>query len=113
MIRPVARGLKMFLVSNWRAFGLGLSAVVIFFVTGFAGCTVIEPPPDFTHPPSAADVTFDEISKRYLTQMLPLTPVQATALGEHRYDANLDDVGAEGLAPAPGCAGGGVSRASS
>ncbi|MDB6108191.1 MAG: hypothetical protein JWO52_8190, partial [Gammaproteobacteria bacterium] len=86
------------LVSNWRAFALGLTAVVILFVADLAGCTVIEPPPDFTHAPSAADVTFDRISKRYLGEMLPLRPVQATALGEHRYDANLDDVGAEGRA---------------
>jgi uncharacterized protein (DUF885 family) len=28
--------------------------------------------------------------------MLPLTPVNATALGEHRYDGTLDDVSAEG-----------------
>src|ERR1700737_328977 len=86
-------------VSHWRAFALGVSAaLIVCFAVGLAGCTVIEPPPDFTHPPSAADVTFDAISKRYLAQMLPLTPVQATALGEHRYDANLDDVGAEGRA---------------
>jgi uncharacterized protein (DUF885 family) len=84
-------------ISNWRAFAVGVSAVVISCLTvGFAGCTVIEPPPDFSHHPSAADVTFDEISSRYLGEMLPLTPVQATALGEHRYDANLDDVSAEG-----------------
>jgi uncharacterized protein (DUF885 family) len=62
----------------------------------FAGCTVIQPPPDFTNPPSAADVTFDEIAKRYLAEMLALTPVQATSLGDHRYDGQLDDVSADG-----------------
>jgi uncharacterized protein (DUF885 family) len=62
----------------------------------FAGCTVIQPPPDFTNPPSAADVTFDEIANRYLTDMLALTPVQATSLGDHRYDGQLDDVSADG-----------------
>ncbi len=92
-------------ISNWRALALGVSAVVIFAATvGFAGCTVIQPPPDFTRPPSAADVTFDEIARRYLGEMLPLTPVQATALGEHRYDAKLDDVGAEGRAQRTGLA---------
>ena len=95
----------LMLISNWRAFAGGVSAVVILCLTGgFAGCTVIEPPPDFSHHPSAADVTFDEISKRYLAEMLPLTPVQATALGEHRYDANLDDVGPEGRAQRAGLA---------
>jgi uncharacterized protein (DUF885 family) len=62
----------------------------------FAGCTVIQPPPDFTNPPSAADVTFDEIAKRYLAEMLALTPVQATSLGDHSYDGQLDDVSADG-----------------
>ena len=80
-------------ISNWRALALGVLTVLI---VGFAGCTVIEPPPDFTNPPSAADVTFDEIAKRYLAEMLPLTPVQATALGDHRYDGQLDDVSADG-----------------
>jgi len=95
----------LMLISNWRAFAGGVSAVVILCLTGgFAGCTVIEPPPDFSHHPSAADVTFEEISKRYLAEMLPLTPVQATALGEHRYDANLDDVGPEGRAQRAGLA---------
>ncbi|MFL6601254.1 MAG: DUF885 domain-containing protein [Steroidobacteraceae bacterium] len=92
-------------LSNWRAFVAGVSAVVIVCLTvGFGGCTVIEPPPDFSHHPSAADVTFDQISNRYLGEMLPLAPVQATALGEHRYDANLDDVGAEGRARRTGLA---------
>ena len=92
-------------ICNWRALARGLSATVIFFVAvGFAGCAVIQPPPDFTPVPSAADVSFDRISKRYIEEMLPLTPVQATALGEHRYDANLDDVGAEGRAHRTGLA---------
>jgi uncharacterized protein (DUF885 family) len=80
-------------VSNWRAFALGVLTVLI---VGFAGCTVIQPPPDFTNPPSAADVTFDEIAKRYLAEMLALTPVRATSLGDHRYDGQLDDVSAGG-----------------
>jgi uncharacterized protein (DUF885 family) len=79
-------------VSKWRAFALCLFSVAM----SFAGCTVIQPPPDFTNPPSAADVTFDEIANRYLTDMLALTPVQATSLGDHRYDGQLDDVSADG-----------------
>jgi uncharacterized protein (DUF885 family) len=71
---------------------------VLVVYLSLAGCTVVQPPPNFTKPPGAADMAFDEISKRYLAEMLPLTPVQATALGEHRYDASLDDVSAEGRA---------------
>ena len=41
-------------------------------------------------------MTFDTISQRYLGQMLALTPVNATALGEHRFDDQLDDVSAAG-----------------
>jgi uncharacterized protein (DUF885 family) len=79
-------------VSKWRAFALCLFSVAM----SFAGCTVIQPPPDFTNPPSAADVTFDEIANRYLADMLALTPVRATSLGDHRYDGQLDDVSADG-----------------
>jgi len=80
-------------ISNWRAFALAVLSVVI---VGFTACTVIQPPPDFSNPPSASDRTFEEISKRYLAEMLALTPVQATGLGEHRYDMQLDDVSADG-----------------
>ncbi|MBS0421639.1 MAG: DUF885 domain-containing protein [Proteobacteria bacterium] len=88
-------------ISNWRAFALAVLSVVI---VGFAACTVIQPPPDFSNPPSASDKTFEEISRRYLAEMLPLTPVQATSLGEHRYDSQLDDVSADGQARRVGLA---------
>jgi uncharacterized protein (DUF885 family) len=67
-------------------------------ILAFAGCTVMQPPPVWPKTPSAADMTFQQISSRYFTQMLPLTPVAATALGEHRYDAMLDDVSPAGFA---------------
>src|ERR1700743_2341601 len=85
-------------ISNWRAFALAFLSVFI------VGCTVSQPPPDFTTPPSAADVTFDEIAKRYLAEMLPLTPVRATSLGDHRYDTQLDDVSPGGQARRVGLA---------
>ncbi len=90
--------------TDWRAHARGLSVVILLFNLVLAGCTVIQPPPDFSNPPSAADVAFDAIAKRYLAEMLPLTPVQATALGEHRYDASLDDVSADGQARRTGLA---------
>jgi len=88
-------------ISNWRAFALTVLSVVI---VGFTACTVIQPPPDFSNPPSASDRTFEEIAQRYLAEMLPLTPVQATALGDHRYDSQLDDVSADGQASRVGLA---------
>jgi uncharacterized protein (DUF885 family) len=87
-----------------RARARGLSVVVLVFSLVFTGCAVIQPPPDFSYHASAADVAFDGIIKRYLGEMLPLTPVQATALGEHRYDQSLDDVSADGLAQRVGLA---------
>lgn len=88
-------------ISNWRAFALAVLSVVI---VGFAACTVIQPPPDFSNPPSVSDKTFEEIAQRYLAEMLPLTPVQATSLGEHRFDSQLDDVSADGQARRVGLA---------
>jgi uncharacterized protein (DUF885 family) len=46
--------------------------------------------------PSAADVAFQNLSQRYFDEVLALTPVDATALGDHRYDDKLDDVSAAG-----------------
>jgi uncharacterized protein (DUF885 family) len=39
---------------------------------------------------------FDAISHRYLDEMMALTPVNATLLGDHRFDGELDDVSAKG-----------------
>lgn len=47
---------------------------------------------------------FEDIAHRYLNDMLPLTPVAATALGEHRYDAMLDDVSPDGYGRRTGLA---------
>lgn len=91
--------------SNWRAFAVRLAlAGVLAAIVGLAGCTVVQPPPDFSRQPSPADLAFDEVSHRYLEEMLPLTPVAATSLGEHRYDSILDDVSAEGRARRTGLA---------
>ena len=46
--------------------------------------------------PSAADVDFQSLSRRYFDEVLALQPVDATALGDHRYDDKLDDVSAAG-----------------
>jgi len=65
IIRPVARGPRNGRShSNWLSFAVGVSAVVIFCLTwGFSGCTVIEPPPDFTHPTDCRRCDFQAISK--------------------------------------------------
>jgi uncharacterized protein (DUF885 family) len=59
-----------------------------------AGCVVTAPPAAQPKGPSAADVAFESLSARYLDEMLAFVPVAATQLGDHRFDARLDDVSA-------------------
>ncbi len=80
--------------SKRRAFARGLLIVAI---ASFAGCTVAPPKPAAVTQASPADMSFDGIAKRYLEQMLALTPVAATSLGEHRYDGKLDDISAAAI----------------
>ena len=58
-----------------------------------AACASAPPPPAPPAGPSAADIAFEHLGQRYLDEMLALTPVAATALGDHRYDDRLDDIG--------------------
>jgi len=45
-----------------------------------------------------ADMQFQQIAKRFLAEAMRLSPVEATAMGEHRYDALLPDMSAAGRA---------------
>ena len=49
-------------------------------------------------PRGDANATFEALGKRYLDEFGRYTPVSATALGDHRYDGDLDDLGAAGRA---------------
>ena len=80
--------------SQCHACAIGIVSAVFAVL---AGCALIAPPaPTTPMTPTAADAQFEGISKRYLDEMLELTPVAATALGDHRHDAALDDVSAAG-----------------
>lgn len=46
--------------------------------------------------PSEADVAFSALSKRFLDEGLAFSPVSATGIGDHRFDAELDDLSPEG-----------------
>ena len=45
---------------------------------------------------SEQDRAFAALAARYLDEGLALSPVAATQIGDHRFDAELDDLGAEG-----------------
>jgi uncharacterized protein (DUF885 family) len=69
----------------------------------FAGlllCACVAPPPPVVTPPPppapTADQQFDALAAKYLKEFPELSPVSATALGDHRFDARLDDVSAAG-----------------
>src|SRR5262245_11866462 len=45
--------------------------------------------------PSAADAAFEALTRRYFDEVVPRAPVDATALGDHRFDDKVDEVSAE------------------
>ncbi len=47
---------------------------------------------------SAADKEFAKLSANWLDNYLRLSPVQATQIGDHRFDAQIDDLSAKGRA---------------
>jgi uncharacterized protein (DUF885 family) len=51
-------------------------------------------------PGAASDAQFAALAHRYVTEFGRYAPVAATGLGDHRFDAELDDVGSEGRARA-------------
>ncbi|HTU64595.1 MAG TPA: DUF885 domain-containing protein [Steroidobacteraceae bacterium] len=57
---------------------------------------VAPPPPPPAPPPPSADQQFEALAARYLREAPEQSPVNATGLGDHRFDARLDDVGAAG-----------------
>lgn len=46
--------------------------------------------------PAADDARFAELSRRWLDGWMRLNPVAATQIGDHRFDGEIDDLGAEG-----------------
>lgn len=65
-----------------------------------AACTAAPPPPAPAPPPPppppTPDQQFEALGKRFLDESPRLTPVDATSLGDHRFDDRLDDVSAAG-----------------
>ena len=62
-------------------------------------CAATPPPETVTPAPaSAADQQFAGIAARYIASLARLSPVEATGLGEHRYDHLLPDITPAGRA---------------
>ena len=89
-------------VRNHRGVIVRTRATIFVFaavMAGVAGCALMSPPVPTPPPPqgpTATDTAFEAISKRYLDEMAALTPVNATSLGDHRFDGELDDVSTKG-----------------
>jgi uncharacterized protein (DUF885 family) len=89
-------------VRNHRGVIVRTRATIFVFaavMAGVAGCALMSPPAPTPPPPqgpTSTDTAFEAISKRYLDEMTALTPVNATSLGEHRFDGELDDVSTKG-----------------
>ena len=76
-----------------------VAAAIAAVVASFAGCALSPSQVPATPSQAAqtqADKTLEVISRRYLDEMMALTPVNATSLGDHRFDSELDDVSVAG-----------------
>ncbi|MBX5459545.1 MAG: DUF885 domain-containing protein [Steroidobacteraceae bacterium] len=75
-----------------------LRSIWICLVALLTACAP-EPPSEPTmNTPSTADLAFQTVSERYFNEVVPLSPVSATSLGDHRFDDQLDDMSAEARA---------------
>jgi uncharacterized protein (DUF885 family) len=73
---------------------VGMTALLLYACASAPPEPVPAPPP--APPPPTADQRFDALAAEYLREFPENSPVSATALGDHRFDARLDDVSAAG-----------------
>ncbi|MEO6518218.1 MAG: DUF885 domain-containing protein, partial [Pseudoxanthomonas sp.] len=81
------------------------SLLALALLTSLAACQKVETPAVGADPATpataagdtaAADAKFADLSQRALDGWFQLSPVTATQIGEHRYDAEVDDLSAAG-----------------
>jgi uncharacterized protein (DUF885 family) len=76
--------------------GAVVSGVVALLLCACAPIpTQPEPAPPAPPPPPTPDQLFEALTQRYLREAPEQSPVGATALGDHRFDARLDEVSAD------------------
>ncbi|MFC4293765.1 DUF885 domain-containing protein [Novosphingobium tardum] len=76
---------------------LSIAVSALALSTSLAGCAAMSRPSAGTAAPSAsADAAFAALGQRFIASLTRFQPVDATTLGEHRYDSLLPDVTAAG-----------------
>ncbi|MHB8527980.1 MAG: hypothetical protein ACYC8V_00530, partial [Caulobacteraceae bacterium] len=59
---------------------------------GLLAASALPPMAIAAEAPRPADKAFDDLSRRWLDAVARTSPVSATQLGDHRFDAELDDL---------------------
>ena len=76
------------------------SRIVVGVALILGACAQSPPAPQPAAPapprPLTLDQQFEALGKRYLAESMELSPIGATALGDHRFDDRLDDVSMAG-----------------
>lgn len=76
--------------------------IVAVSALALASCATTAPRETATLQATSADTQFAAIGERYIASLTRLSPVEATGLGEHRYDDRLPDISAAGRAAREG-----------
>ena len=76
--------------------------IVAVSALALASCATTAPRETATLQATSADTQFAAIGERYIASLTRLSPVEATGLGEHRYDDKLPDISAAGRAAREG-----------
>jgi uncharacterized protein (DUF885 family) len=75
-----------------------LEGLVVYFRTcAFLAVAVVLAMSWSCSPSESADQQFEQLARQYVDDLLKLNPEFATSLGEHRYDAQLDDYSLAGV----------------
>ena len=72
--------------------------IIAVSALALSACATMAPPQPAVAPATSADAAFAALGQRFIASLTRLSPVEATGLGEHRYDDRLPDISAAGRA---------------